>query len=127
MTLGGKYIPPIGLALIVGLLLFALSGRSHGPNGGKITVRCPDYAAVTPHEGRVRIERIRGAGTTCAEVRRVLALWYATDLRKTGQLLDGYRCGIDPPQSVNLRSPTGGCKRSAAAGVQFDIRFGSQR
>lgn len=125
--LGSGPIPPIALALIAGLFLFALAGRSHGPNSvTATTLRCPDFAAATAHHGRVRIERIRGGATTCAEVRRVLAAWFAVDLA-TGRLPGGFRCGIDPPQSVSLLGPTGGCKRSETAGVRFDMRFARQR
>jgi hypothetical protein len=120
-------IPPLALALIAGFVVFALAGRSHGPSSvAKVTLRCPTYAAMTPHQGRVRILRIRGSGTSCAQVRNVLAAWFATDLQSIKVLVDGFTCGIDPPQSVSLRGPTGGCKRSETAGVQFDIRFRAQ-
>jgi hypothetical protein len=117
-------IPPLALALIAGFVAFALAGRSHGPNSvTNDTLHCPTYAAVTPHQGRVRILRIRGSGTSCGEVRKVLAAWFATDLQSIKVLVDGFKCGIDPPQSVSLLGPTGGCKRSETAGVQFDMRF----
>lgn len=121
-------IPPLALALIAGFVAFALAGRSHGPNSvAKATLQCPTYAALTPHQGRVRILRIRGSGTSCPQVRRVLAAWFQTDLQSIRVLVDGFTCGIDPPQSVSLRGPTGGCKRSETAGVQFDIRFTAQQ
>ena len=121
-------IPPLALALIAAFVAFALAGRSHGPNSiGRVTLHCPTFAAQTPHQGRVRILHIRGSGTSCAQMRKVLAAWFATDLQSIKVLVDGFKCGLDPPQSVSLLGPTGGCKRSETAGVQFDVRFKGQQ
>ena len=117
-------IPPLALALIAGFVAFALAGRSRRArrrHGRRVAL--PDLRRRNAPRGHVRILRIRGSGTSCAEVRKVLAASFATDLQSIEVLVDGFKCGIDPPQSVSLLGPTGGCKRSETAGVQFDMRF----
>jgi hypothetical protein len=115
-----NYVPPLALAIIAGLLIFALAGRSHGPSGIKTTLHCPDYVATTPHRGRVRIAKIKGAGTSCAQVRRVLVVWVGGDFRATGDVGGGFTCGFDTPSAGG---PTGGCRRTKQVGVRFDVRF----
>ncbi len=120
LNIDHHHVPPLALAIIAGLLVLVVAGRGHGPSGVKTTLHCADFAATTPHHGDVRLGDIRGAGTSCAQVRRVLAAWIATDLRATGELTGGFRCGFDRPTGFGS---TGGCRRSARVGVRFDIRF----
>jgi hypothetical protein len=115
-----KRLSPLALVLIAGLFIFALAKPGHGPIGAKTTLHCRSYVAATPRRGRVAIEKIAGAGMSCAQAKRVLGAWLATDLLKTGRLAGGFRCGFDTPI---LNGRAGGCRRARRVGVRFDIRF----
>jgi hypothetical protein len=120
-----NYVPPLALAIILGLLIFVLAKPGHGPSSVRTTLHCPDYLAATAHQGRVRLHDVRGAGTSCAQARRVFAAWFRTDLQATGPLVGGFTCGIDG--SPTLAGSTGGCRRSKRVGVRFSIRFKQER